>query len=171
MRSSIASIRSLTRNTCSCMGCQSGSNCSPNIDVGFTTAFSCSSSACTESCHKKYPSLCPSSFYLDQTNGTCISQSNVNTRCQCRCCNMNGCRNYIANTNKDCTSCYASCQQQSLCGIINTVTYRCNPNQSKISMEFSLLLIYFHVNNCFIIYADFELLNRVQHLRYFNCKY
>ncbi|CAF0941541.1 unnamed protein product [Rotaria sordida] len=130
-------------HTCSCMCCQSGPNCSPNIEVGITTTSQCSSLACTTACQNQYPSVCPLVLNLGQTNGTCISQSSGNTRCQCQCCGTNGCPTYEINTNGDCTSCYTLCQRQSLCGNTNTVTYSCTTNKSKISVEISLSLIIF----------------------------
>ncbi|CAF2772781.1 unnamed protein product [Rotaria sp. Silwood2] len=129
--------------TCSCMCCQSGPNCSPNTYVGNVIVPQCSSSTCIAACQTRYPGLCPSVFNLGQTNGICISQNNGNIRCQCQCCEANGCPTYNLMTNGDCTSCYTLCQQGSPCSNTNTVTYSCNPNKSKKSAEFSLSFIIF----------------------------
>ncbi|CAF1023163.1 unnamed protein product [Adineta steineri] len=59
-------------NTCSCMCCQSGSGCSPTY-VGITSASQCSTTACTQACQARYPSVCPSLFLLGQTQGTCTN--------------------------------------------------------------------------------------------------
>ncbi|CAF3608230.1 unnamed protein product [Rotaria sp. Silwood1] len=129
--------------TCSCMCCQSGPNCSPNIGVGNVIASQCSSLACTSACQNQHPGICPSIVDLGQTNGICISQNGANIRCQCQCCGTNGCSTYDINTNGNCASCSTLCQQQSLCANTNTVTFTCNSNPSKISLEFSLTLIVF----------------------------
>ncbi|CAF3261588.1 unnamed protein product [Rotaria socialis] len=127
--------------TCSCMCCQSGSNCLPNIDVGIATISQCSSVTCTQACQNQYVALCPSLIYLGQTNGSCITQNSGNTRCQCQCCTTNGCPTSTINTNGDCASCYTLCQRQSPCGSAKPVAYSCTKNKSKISAGFSLPMI------------------------------
>ncbi|CAF1589151.1 unnamed protein product [Rotaria magnacalcarata] len=132
-----------TGYTCSCMCCSSGSNCSPNINVGFTIASQCSSSSCMQACQNRYPVYCPSIPSLGQSNGICTNQVNGNTRCKCQCCTTNGCPAYEINTSGDCTSCSALCQQQFPCGSANPTVYTCSTNKSKQSAEFSLLTISF----------------------------
>ena len=127
-------------NNCLCMCCQSGPDCSPNIQVGTTTAPQCSLSACTAACQTQYPAACPSLAYLGKTNGTCTNQNNGRTRCQCQCCGTNGCPSYDIYTNEDCASCAVLCPQQSPCGNTN-VTFSCNSSASTKSMQFPILLI------------------------------
>ncbi len=127
-------------NTCSCMCCQSGPTCSPNIYVGDTSASQCLSTTCTEACQNRYPSFCPLISLLGQTNGTCRIQNTGNTRCRCQCCATNGCSSYEINTNGDCISCYSMCRQNLPCGNTNNVTESCESNKS---MQFSVTLSMF----------------------------
>ncbi|CAF0890009.1 unnamed protein product [Adineta steineri] len=130
-------------NTCSCMCCQSGPSCSPNVYVGPVLAAQCSPIACTQECQNKYPSSCPSISYLGQTNGTCTNQNNGNTRCKCQCCDTTGCQSSETSTNEDCTTCYSLCRQSLVCGNTNNVTESCVNNTTKKMIPYSILLTVF----------------------------
>ncbi|CAF1055996.1 unnamed protein product [Adineta steineri] len=119
-------------NTCSCMCCQSGSDCSPTY-VGTTSAFQCLATACHQACQIRYPSVCPSYYFLGQTIGTCTSSTTSGTtRCACNCCGTSGCFNYDIRTNEGCTTCNSLCQSQSRCTNTYQVTQTCYPNNTKI---------------------------------------
>jgi hypothetical protein len=129
-------------NTCSCLCCQSGPSCSPNIEVGIATGVGlCSSTVCTTACQNQYPMSCPSSSYVGYTNGVCTSPNSGNTRCRCQCCGIVGCPTHDVNTYADCTSCPSLCQQR--CGNTNPTTYTCASNKSIKSTPSSLLLFIF----------------------------
>jgi hypothetical protein len=135
------SAGSLLGNTCSCMCCQSGPNCSPNIQVGIATVSQCSPTSCTAACQNQYSAACPSLPYLGLTNGICLNQNSGKTRCQCQCCVTNGCPSYDIYTNEDCTSCHTLCQQQSPCGTTIPATFVCNSSIPTKSTQFPLPLI------------------------------
>ncbi|UJR32334.1 hypothetical protein I4U23_019797 [Adineta vaga] len=129
-------------NTCSCMCCQTGSYCT-TTNVGITSASQCSTTACTQACQIRYPSVCPSIYSLGQTSGTCTSGSNSgNTRCACRCCGSDGCLNYDIRTNEVCTTCNSLCQSQTQCRNSYQVTYTCYLNDAKrLHSKFIFILI------------------------------
>ena len=129
-------------NTCSCMCCKSGPDCSPNIAVGLTSASTCSSAACTQTCQTQYPFDCPSLSYLGQTNGTCTNQNSGSTRCECQCCRSNGCLSYPMNILGTCELCGTACRQQSQCINPVSVTYTCNSNKSiRLPVSVSIFIV------------------------------
>ncbi|UJR14483.1 hypothetical protein I4U23_001480 [Adineta vaga] len=67
--------------TCSCVCCQSGRDCLPNIYVGDVSATPCTSITCTQACQNQYQSICPSDANNGRTNGTCKNQYTGNKGC------------------------------------------------------------------------------------------
>ncbi|CAF3149079.1 unnamed protein product [Rotaria sp. Silwood2] len=136
-------------NTCSCKCCQTGFHCLPTY-VGITSAYQCSSGACTQACQRRYPLSCPSLSNYGQVNGTCVSGTSGNTICRCGCCSTNGCINYDISIHGNCAMCNSVCRQQSPCTKPDQVTQTCYTNKAKLplpwlifilTMNFSTLLI------------------------------
>lgn len=124
---------------CSCLCCNSGSNCSPNSEVGITYAAQCTSAACTAACQNQYLTACPSNPYIGYSRGVCSGSSSSTTRCGCQCCGLSGCPTYDVYTNANCSSCAALCSER--CGYTNPLTVTCDSNGSiKTSTSSSLLL-------------------------------
>jgi hypothetical protein len=120
-------------NACSCYCCQTGPNCLPLSNVGNTSSSQCSTLACTQACQVGYPTLCPTSLVVGQTNGLCSNTASGNIRCQCKCCGSDGCLNYNVYTNTSCRSCSILCQQQTQCINSNSGTYSCSSNSTALS--------------------------------------
>jgi hypothetical protein len=127
-------------NSCSCMCCQTSSNCLPTY-VGTTSASYCSSVHCTQACRIQYPSLCPTLLYTGQTNGTCTSGAGGNAVCKCRCCGNNNCLNYDISTNGGCSTCDSLCRTQTRCTNTNSVTFTCQNNNAKKSFPSIILIL------------------------------
>lgn len=128
------SVRSSTidpissNRTCLCRCCQTGSNCNPNIEIGIAFASQCSSDRCTESCHTRYPSQCPSSASLGQSRGECIDGDRLpnQRQCQCQCCQSPSCTSYGFNVNDTCAICEQRCRQLAPCTDKSRVTFTCS---------------------------------------------
>ena len=131
-------------NPCSCYCCL-GIGCLPLSNIVNTSALQCSTYACTQACQVTYPSICPSSSLLGQTNGLCSNPTSGNIQCQCNCCGSNGCFNYNINTNGACISCSTLCQQRTQCLNIYSATYTCINSSTAVkqfsSFNWNLLLL------------------------------
>ena len=131
-------------NICSCLYCQSGYTCTPNVLVGITSAPQCSASDCTAACRNRYPtaSLCSTS-YLNQINGVCLAEGNGRTRCKCNCCGLYGCVDYEVITNDTCSLCNERCAQVVPCVNSRPITYTCTAavDQAVMTVKSSLFLL------------------------------
>ena len=128
---------------CSCLCCSSGSNCSPNSEVGVTSASQCTPAACTAACQNQYPTACPSNSYIGYSRGVCSGSSSSTTRCGCQCCGLSGCPTYDVYTNADCSSCATLCSER--CGNTNPLTVTCGSNTSIKGTASSSLLVFLSI--------------------------
>jgi hypothetical protein len=128
-------------NICSCLYCQSGYTCTSNLLLGVASASQCSPSDCTVACQNRYPLTC-STLYLSQISGVCLIQGSGRNRCKCNCCGGTGCIDYELNTNETCSTCNVKCQQVSPCMNSRLPTSTCVINNSIITTNFSLTILF-----------------------------
>jgi len=128
-------------NTCTCTYSQTCSSCPP-VYAGVTSASYCSSAACTQACRNKYPPSCSTVSNINQTSGTCISDTSGNTFCGCRCCSTNGCIDYKININGGCGMCDSTCRQYTPCDNTAPVTVQtCSSNSAKTSIPWMIFIL------------------------------
>lgn len=135
-------------NNCSCYCCQSGPYCTTNVPVGIASSSYCSTYACTLACQAQYPSLCPATSTVGQTNGRCLTSTTGSTQCKCNCCGTNGCNSFNIYTNGECTSCLSLCQQQTQCVNVYQTTYTCDLCSfacERLSFYYVSLLLFFQL--------------------------
>jgi hypothetical protein len=128
-------------NTCTCTSCPTCSSCPPAY-VGVTSASYCSSAACTQACQNKYPPSCSTVSNINQTSGTCISNTGGNTFCSCRCCSTNRCIDYRINTNGGCAMCDSTCRQYTPCdNTAPVIVQTCSTNDAKTFIPWMIFIL------------------------------
>ncbi|CAF1564362.1 unnamed protein product [Rotaria sp. Silwood1] len=136
--------------TCSCMCCQTGSNCLPTY-VGIASVSQCSSGACTQACINRYPLSCPSLSHNGQAYGTCVSGTDGNIICRCHCCGADRCKNYDISICGSCTLCDSACRQQSSCSKPDQVTHTCYTSNTMLCFPWLIFILIMNFSILFII--------------------